>query len=129
MAGIQAGGVGSGLDINGLVTQLVSAVGTPLSQRITRHEVAVTTKVSALGSLKGALTSFKTALDPPKALAQFQARKATSGNADYITVAADSTAVAGHYDIEVRNLASTHQLASDPFDAVSKEHVGTGTLM
>lgn len=45
MAGIQANGVGSGLDINGLVSQLVAAERQPLQQRIVRQETAATTKL------------------------------------------------------------------------------------
>ena len=63
MAGIQASGVGSGLDINSLVTQLVSAENASRSAPILRREAAATTKISALGTLKGALGAFKGALD------------------------------------------------------------------
>lgn len=128
MAGIQANGIGSGLDVNSLVAQLVSAEAAPLQQRIARHEVAVTTKVSALGSLKGALSAFKAALEPLRTVEAFQARKATSADTKIFTVSADASAVAGHYDIEVVDLARAHQLASDPFAAGSSSAVGHGTL-
>lgn len=128
MAGIQANGIGSGLDVNSLVSQLVSAEGAPLQQRITRHEVAVTTKVSALGTLKGALAAFKAALDPLKTVDAFQSRKATSADAKIFTVTAGTDAVAGHYDVEVVQLAKAHQLASAPFLAGGSAPVGDGTL-
>lgn len=128
MAGIQANGIGSGLDVNALVTQLVTAEAAPLQQRIARHEVQVTTKVSALGSLKGALGAFKTALEPLKSVEVFQARKATSADTKAFTVSADSTAVAGHYEIEVVDLAKAHQLASGAFAGGSSSAVGHGTL-
>src|SRR5687767_3488612 len=115
MAGIQASGVGSGLDVNSLVAQLVSAEGAPLQQRITRHEVAVTTKGSALGSLKGGLAAFKTALEPLKSVAAFQTHKAISGDSKIFTATADSSAVQGHYEVEVLRLAKAHQLGSQPF--------------
>lgn len=127
MAGIQANGV-SGLDINSLVSQLVAAEGAAQQQRITRHEVQVTTKLSALGSFKGALSAFKSALEPLKTIDVFQTRKATSGDADYFTVTAGTKAVAGHYDVEVVDLARAHQLASGPFAAGSTSPVGYGTL-
>ena len=128
MAGIQANGIGSGLDINSLVAQLVTAEGTPLQQRITRHEVAVTTKVSALGTLKGALAAFKSALEPLKSVEAFQARKATSADTKIFTVTADTNAVAGSYDVEVVHLAKAHQLASVPFVGGSSATVGYGSL-
>ena len=128
MAGIQANGIGSGLDINSLVSQLVSAEGAPLQQRISRHEVAVTTKVSALGTLKGALAAFKAALEPLKSVEAFQSRKATSADTKIFTVTAATNAVAGSYDVEVVHLAKAHQLASEPFAGGSSAPVGYGSL-
>ncbi len=128
MPGIQANGIGSGLDVNSLVSQLISAEGAPLQQRITRHEVQVTTKVSALGTLKGALAAFKSALDPLKTVDAFQSRKATSADTTIFTVTAGTDAVAGHYDVEVVQLAKAHQLASAPFLAGSSAAVGHGVL-
>ena len=128
MAGIQAGGIGSGLDVNSLVAQLVSAEATPLQQRITRHEVAVTTRISALATLKGALAAFKSALEPLKSVTAFQTHKATSADTDFFTATADSTAVAGHYDVEVVRLASAHQLGSEAFAGGAAASVGYGTL-
>lgn len=128
MAGIQANGLGSGLDINSLVSQLLTAEGAPLQQRITRREVAITTKVSALGTLKGALAAFKSALEPLKSVDAFQSRKATSADTSIFTVTADTDAVAGHYNVEVVRLAKAHQLASEPFVGGSSANVGYGSL-
>jgi len=128
MAGIQANGVGSGLDINGLVSQLVAAERAPLQQRIVRQETAATTKLSALGSLKGAMGAFKSALEALKSAEAMEARKATSGDADIFSVTATSKAVAGRYEVEVVRLAQAHQLASEPFEAGSSAQVGHGTL-
>jgi flagellar hook-associated protein 2 len=127
MAGIQANGV-SGLDINSLVSQLVAAEASTHQQRITRHEVQVTTKLSALGTFKGAMSAFKSALEPLKNLDVFQTRKATSGSTDHFTVSAGTKAVAGHYDVEVVNVARAHQLASNPIVGGSSAPVGDGTL-
>jgi flagellar hook-associated protein 2 len=126
MAGIQASGIGSGLDISGLVAQLVSAERAPLQQRILRQETSVTTKLSALGSLKGALSAFKSALEGLKSVDGFEARKATSGNTDIFTVTAATKAVAGRYDVEVVRLAQAHQLSSAAFETGTQ--IGYGTL-
>jgi flagellar hook-associated protein 2 len=120
-----AGGV---LDVNDLVTRLVSAEAAQRAAPITRHEVATTTQISALGSLKGALSAFKTALDPLKTTDIFMARKATSADTDFFTVSADATASTGAYDVEVMALAKAHQLASSPFMAGSGAPIGDGTL-
>jgi flagellar hook-associated protein 2 len=128
VAGIQASGVGSGLDINSLVSQLVSAENSSRSAPILRRETAATTKISALGTLKGALGAFKGALTPLRNLDVFSARKATSADTTRFTATADSTAAAGSYDIEVKNLASAHRLASNAYVGGSTTAIGYGSL-
>jgi flagellar hook-associated protein 2 len=128
MAGIQASGVGSGLDINSLVSQLVSAENASRSAPILRREAAATTKISALGTLKGALGAFKGALTPLRNLEVFSARKATSADTTRFTATAGSAAAAGSYDIEVLNLASAHRLASNPYLEGADAGIGYGSL-
>ena len=128
MAGIQASGVGSGLDINGLVTQLVSAENASRSAPILRRESAATTKISALGTLKGALSAFKGALTPLRSLDVFSMRKATSSDATHFTATASSNAAAGSYDVEVISLASAHRLASAPHLTGASTEIGYGSL-
>ena len=128
MAGIQASGVGSGLDINSLVSQLVSAENASRSAPILRREAAATTKISALGTLKGALGAFKGALTPLRNLDVFSVRKATSEDATRFTATASSAAAAGSYDVEVINLASAHRLASGPYVGGASTAIGYGSL-
>jgi flagellar hook-associated protein 2 len=128
MATLQSPGIGSGLDIESLVTKLVAAERTPLAAQITRRESRATMHVSALATLKGALSAFKTALDPLKTEAAFAPRKATSGDDKIFTTSATASAATGAYDVEVVALASAHQLASAAFPAGSAAVVGTGTL-
>src|SRR5688572_25468452 len=128
MAGIQASGVGSGLDINSLVAQLVSAENASRSGPILRREAAATTKISALGTLKGALSGFKSALTSLRNLDVFSVRKATSADATRFTATASSAAAAGSYDIEVKNLASAHRLASNPYLTGATTAIGYGSL-
>ena len=128
MAGIQASGVGSGLDINSLVSQLVSAENASRSAPLLRREAAATTKISALGTLKGALGAFKGALTPLRNLDVFSARKATPEDATRFTATASSAAAAGSYDVEVINLASAHRLASGPYVGGASTAIGYGSL-
>lgn len=131
---IQAMGVGSGLDIQSLVTQLVSAEGAPEQSRLTRKSATVATNISALGSLKGALSAFQSALAPLKTVAGFSAVRATSADTTIFTASADSTAVGGSYDIQVQQLAASDKLLSKAYVGASADAsgstavVGTGTL-
>ncbi len=127
MATLQSTGLGSGLDVNGLVTKLVNAERTPKQQLITKQQTTVSTQISAMGSLKGALGAFQNVLSPLKTTEAFNVRAAVSGDEEVFTASATSAAPTGSYDIEVVNLAAAHQLSSEKF-ANSKASVGTGLL-
>ena len=128
MAGLSSPGLGSGLDINGLVSQLVAAEKAPRQAQITRAQTSTVTSLTALAQFKGALSSFNSALSPLKTVESFAARGATSGDNDVFTASATSTAAPGSYEIEVESLASAHQLSSNAFVDGAGQVVGTGTL-
>jgi flagellar hook-associated protein 2 len=128
MPGLQSSGVGSGIDINSLVSQLVAAERAPAAQRIDRATRRVTTQLSALGTLRGALSSLQTSVAALKTPSAFQARRAESTDKTVFTASAGSTAATGSYSVEVRQLASAQKLASAPFAAGPTAVVGTGTL-
>ena len=74
MASIVSSGIGSGLDIAGLVQQLVAAEAAPVQSRIGQQEARVQAKLSAFGSLKSALSEFRDKLEIMKDLDSFLAR-------------------------------------------------------
>jgi flagellar hook-associated protein 2 len=128
MAGLSSPGLGSGLDINSLVTQLVAAEKAPRQSQITRAQTATVTSLTALAQFKGALSSFNSALSPLKTVEAFASRGATSADPDVFTATSTSAAAPGSYEIEVEALASAHQLSSDAFADGAGHVVGTGTL-
>jgi flagellar hook-associated protein 2 len=128
MAGLSSPGLGSGLDINSLVSQLVAAEKAPQQAQITRAQTSTVTTITALAAFKGALSSFNTALSPLKTIEAFAARGATVSDDDIFTASATSSATPGSYDIEVERLASAHQISSDAFADGAGHVVGTGTL-
>lgn len=127
MATIQSPGIGSGLDINSLVEKLVAAERAPGDAQLTRRESKATLQISALASLKGALSSFQETLDPLKDTDGFTPHAATSSDEDILTASALTGAATGSYQVEVLALAQSQQLASAPL-ASSSTVVGTGTL-
>ena len=127
MPAITSAGLGSGLDIEGLVSKLVAAEGQPASLRLNRKEVELQADLSALGSLKGALSAFQTSVQSLKYSSSFQARTATSSNTDLFTVSADSSAVAGSFSIKVEQLAQSAKMRSGDF-ASETAVLGAGTL-
>ncbi|MGB5347137.1 MAG: flagellar filament capping protein FliD [Woeseia sp.] len=127
MASIISSGIGSGLDVSGLVSQLVAAEGQPAQQRIIRGEAAAQSKLSAYGSVKSTLSEFRDQLEVMKDLNKFLTRQARSANEDLFTVSADTTALPASYAIEVVQIATAQKLTSGVF-ADADSAIGTGTL-
>ena len=126
--GITATGVGSGLDIDGLVSQLMAAERAPMDRRLLKRESNITSDISALGSLKSALSDFKGSLSSVNSLSTYQQRNATSSNTDALTVAPSASAALANYSVSVEGLAAAQSVAvRSTFIAPSSE-VGTGTL-
>jgi len=116
MSGIT--GIGSGMDIDAMVGALVSAEKAPKEAQLNRLESATTTKISALGTLRTALSSFQTALKDLNDIKLFENRSAKSSNTDLLTATASKTAQSGTYSVKVEQLATgsktaTAALASD----------------
>ena len=127
MPTITAPGVGSGLDINNLISQLVAAEGQPATLRLDSQEARFQAQISGLGSLKGSLSQFSTALQDLKSLDDFQGRLAKSADEDVFTATATSAATPGSFDVEVIQLAEAHKLASEGF-ADAATSVGSGSI-
>ena len=123
--GITASGLGSGLDINSLVSQLVSAESQPLNQ-IKAQEKSVSAKISAYGQLSSALAAFQTAAKglTTSALNGFSTSSANTG---VLTATASATASPGNYNISVTQIAQAQRLCS-PGYADSTTALGAGTL-
>jgi flagellar hook-associated protein 2 len=125
---IQSLGIGSGLDIQSLVRQLVTVEGAPTVTRLTRQASQVGAQLSAVSSLKGALSAFQAVVTPLKDTRQFQVLTATSADNTLFSATADSTAVPGSYAIEVTQLAQADKLISKEYAGGATTAVGTGTL-
>jgi len=124
---ISSPGVGSGLDIGNLITQLVAAEGEAKNNRLDLREAESQGDISAYGSLKSALTIFQTAVKDLQTASDFQLRTATSSNSEIFTVTADESADISQYDIEVVQLAQAHKLITNS-GFTSSEVVGGGSL-
>jgi flagellar hook-associated protein 2 len=125
---LTATGVGSGLDIENLVTKLMDAERIPKEQRVLAREAELTSDISGLARLKGALSELQTSLATAIAPATYQQRNATSNQSSKVDVSASSLASVGNYAVAVQNLASSQSLAIRDTFATVNETVGTGTL-
>lgn len=130
MAGISTSvGVGSGLQIDKLVSQLVQAERAGPERRLNSQEQRLSEELSALGKFKGALSKFNSSLEGIADFSKFTGKTAKVSDADVLTASASSGAIAGTYDVDVGQLARSHKLAT-PAGAFSAadEVVGTGEL-
>src|SRR5690606_27962327 len=104
-------GIGSGMDVNGMVKAQLNAEAAPKTAQLHRLEKTTTTKVSALGQFRSALSTFQSTLSKLNDASLFEKRNATSSNADIVSVKADSAAGAGSYNLQVFNLAQSSKVA------------------
>ncbi len=125
---ITAAGLGSGLDIKSLVDQLVSAERQPIANRLALSEARANSQLTAIGRLKSALSGFKTATAALSDIDDFQKRKATVSNSDFLSATATGAAEPGRYAIAIQGWASAHRLVSGPF-ASAGSVVGEGQLV
>lgn len=122
--GISVSGIGSGLDINGLVSQLMSAERQPMSL-LKKQESAASAKISAWGQLSSSLSSFQTAVRKLTGTS-IAACTATSSSAA-VAVTVGSGATPGNYSVQVTQLAQAQKLVSPGF-ADAAAPLGVGTL-
>lgn len=127
MAGIISSGVGSGIDINNLVSQLVQAEGAPQLNRLNISEAKLQSQLSAVGTLKGSLSDFQSSLTGLVNLSSFQSLTATSGDTTAYTATASADAGSGTHSVKVLNTADAHKLASKAF-ADTTAAMGTGSI-
>jgi len=120
-------GLGSGLDINSLVTKLMAVEQQPLTLLQTQ-EAAAQAKITAYGSLKGAVAGLQTAAQTLANPATFSAQTATVGNASVATASANGTADLGAHTLEVTTLAQAQRLTTSTTYTDTATQVGTGTL-
>jgi len=127
MASVSSLGIGSGIDLNGILEKLVEAERAPTTSRLDLKEAETQASISAFGSLKGSLSEFQTKLKELTSLTEFQDRTVAVSNNEVFEATADSTASVGKTNINVLNLAEAHKLVSGDF-AAADTVVGTGTL-
>jgi flagellar hook-associated protein 2 len=123
MATISVAGIGSGLDIESIITSLMQVEQIPL-QNLQVKTADLLTQVSAYGTLRSTLASFQDSVSDLADTDSFNFFTATSGDEDAYTVSADNSASAGSYTVSVDNLATAHKLGSTASIANSSTVIG-----
>ena len=107
--GIGAGA--SGLDVNALIEKLMAAEAVPLNG-YDKKTASYQAKLSAMGTLSGAVSAFQGSLTGLSNSANFRAVSATPADLTVMTASAGAKAVAGNYNINVTQLAQSQTLTS-----------------
>jgi len=125
---ISIGGLGSGLDVQGIVDALVAAERAPKQNSLDRLEADVTVTLTGLGSLNGSLEELRNAAFDLSLSSSFSKRSVSISDEDFFTASATSSATPGSYDIEVVSLAKGTISESQIFTGGSSTTFGDGTL-
>jgi flagellar hook-associated protein 2 len=119
-------GIGSGLNITGIVSSLTTAFGAAQTNQLTNQQNTLDAQVSAYGTFTSALDKLQLSLNGLKSPTQLAAFDATVADKTIATASTTASAVAGNYTLEVGNLATAAKLTSGP--VLGNAAVGTGTL-
>lgn len=123
---ISSPGIGSGLDVKSIVSQLVALEQKPLDG-LKLQAATVQTKISAFGQIKSQISALSDAASSLSSLTTFNAVTATSSNTSAVTATAIGGTAANNFSIKVDSLAKAQSTASGALLPVGGA-LGAGTL-
>lgn len=104
-------GLGSGLDVEKMVAQLVALEQKPI-QALQTKATGINSKMSAFSQLKSQISNLQTQVNKLTSAATWQGRVLSSSNASTVSGTATSKAAFGTYDVKVQELASAQTIGS-----------------
>jgi flagellar hook-associated protein 2 len=126
MATISSPGVGSGLDVNSIVTQLVAIERQPIVQ-LQSQASSLQTKLSAFGKLQSNLSALREAASALTRASTWSQTTGTSSDPTAVVVTTDANNLPGSYSIQVLSLARAQSNTSKTYTAAT-DLVGEGTI-
>lgn len=126
MATISSPGLGSGLDVESIVGQLVAIERRPI-ELLAQQKTVLQSRLSSFGLLKSYTTNVQDAVARLADPTLWQRTSALSTDPTSVSVSSTASAVAGNYSVQVSQLAQAQSLASGVY-ASATSAVGTGTL-
>jgi flagellar hook-associated protein 2 len=109
--GLSSPGIGSNLDVNGIISKLMTAEQQPIVA-LNKKEASYQAKLTGFGTLKGAISQFQTAVSGLADISKFQGVRASASDSAVASVTATPSASAGTYSLEVSKLAQAQKLAA-----------------
>lgn len=128
MATLTASGIGSGIDVLSLVSQLVAAERQRPEQLLNDRASTLNSQISAIGQLKSSMSAFQDSLQKISSPNTFLVYNSSSSDTDVATVNASASAQQGSFDLVVTQLATAYKAISAGFADANTTEVGTGNI-
>lgn len=136
MASITSAGVGSGLDLESIISATLAAENTPKLQAFAEKEESIQVELSSLGEVKSAMSKLQDTIEKLADIENFNKRVAnikqpSSDEGDLISVTPTSDISPGDFNVEVIELAQGSRATSNAGLFTSTDNVVTasgGTL-
>lgn len=130
---ISAGGIGSGLPVDDIISQLMQLEQRPLNT-LMRKEASYQASLSAFGQVKASLSSLQSATDAINDTAKFAGTRTSVGGDAGFTASSTAAASAASYHVEIGQLAQVQRVATQadgggftPGDEVGELTITFGT--
>lgn len=127
MASITTLGVGSGLDLNTIVTQLVALERQPI-QTLQARASTMNSQISLFGRINSLFSGLQTAANKLTDNTLWQKSMATTSDSASVAVSSGSNAAVGSYAIKVQNLAANQTVTMDTALPAATDLVGEGRI-
>ncbi len=124
---INAAGIGTGLDVHGLVEQLMSLENRNYD-RLQSKESSFQAQLSAYGVLSNDLETFKTAMSNLADMDKFNTFSNTVSDETVLSITTSAQASQGQHEIDITQLAVAHKLDSNAFTDGATSMGATGTI-
>ena len=125
MASSTITGVGSGFDTIGIVKALVDAEKAPKQSQITTQQKNTTIQLSAVGTVKASLETYRTAIAKLNSVSSFNGLTASSNDEKISKVTIDDKASSGKYALNVTQLATASKITSKVFEGGASASVNS----
>lgn len=127
MASLSSPGIGSGLDVRGIVSQLMALERRPLDALGTSTKKSQD-QLSAYGKLSSAMSTLRDAARRLSDVATWNDTTVTSSKPEALKVSSNGNAPPGAYAIQVTRLASAQTVSTAATYSAPTDEVGTGSL-
>lgn len=120
MASISSSGIGSGLDVAGIIKQLMDVEKQPLTA-LNNKEAGYQSKLTVFGTLKSSVASLQSTARALKSSTLYSSMSAKTGDSTVFSASANTAAQAASYSIQVVDRAQTHAISSQAFASITSD--------